>query len=86
MLQDEFETMRNLGPVSAAWLRQAGVSSKTELRQLGPVVAFQRVRERQPKASLNLLWALAAALAEKDWRELTAVERIHLSQELRRLK
>jgi DNA transformation protein len=85
MLTHDFETMRNLGPVSAAWLRQAGVSTKSELKRLGPVVAYRMVKQRQPKASLNLLWALAAALADKDWLELTAVERLHLHDELRRL-
>ena len=85
MLTHELESMRNLGPVSAVWLRQAGVSTKAELKRLGPVVAFQMVKQRQPKASLNLLWALAAALADKDWLELTAGERLHLHDELRRM-
>jgi hypothetical protein len=34
-------------------------------------VAFRLVKQRQPKASLNLLWALAAGLNGKDWRELS---------------
>jgi hypothetical protein len=85
MYRDNFESMRNLGPVSAAWLRQAGIETMTELKRLGPVVAFQMVKQRQPKASLNLLWALAAAVADKDWLELTSVERLQLHDELRRL-
>jgi len=85
MHRDNFETMRNLGPVSAAWLRQAGIDTMAELKRLGPVVAFRMVKRRQPMASLNLLWALAAALADKDWLELTSVERLHLHDELRRL-
>ncbi len=82
---DNFESMRNLGPVSAAWLRQAGIDTMAELKRLGPVVAFQRVKQRQPKACLNLLWALAAALTDKDWLELTSAEKLHLHDELRRL-
>lgn len=78
------ETLRNLGPVSAAWLRQAGVSSISELQQLGPVIAFRRVRQCQPMASLNLLWSLAAALADKDLQDLTATERMQLREELRK--
>lgn len=79
----ELESMRNLGPVSAAWLRQAGVSTVSELRQLGAVAAFARVKRRQPMASLNLLWALAGALDNKDVRELSAMERLRLHEELR---
>jgi hypothetical protein len=80
----EIESLKNLGPVSASWLLQAGVETRAALEELGPVVVFQRVRQRQPKVSLNFLWALAAALMDKDCRELTAVERIQLHDELRR--
>jgi hypothetical protein len=82
----EFETMKNLGPVSASWLQQAGIETRAALEELGPVVVFQRVKQFQPKVSLNLLWALAAALMDKDCRELTAAERIELHSELRRME
>jgi hypothetical protein len=80
----DLESLQNLGPVSAAWLRQAGVSSISDLQQLGPVIAFRRVKQRQPMASLNLLWSLAAALADKDLQNLTAMERMQLREELRK--
>lgn len=70
-LSEPVENLRNLGPKSAAWLHDAGIHSIGQLRQLGPAVAFRRVRQQQPKASLNLLWALVAGLADMDWRELT---------------
>ena len=85
MYRDNFETMRNLGPVSAGWLRQAGIDTVAELKRVGPVAAFQMVKQRQPMASLNLLWAFAATLAGKDMRDLTAGERLKLHGELRRL-
>ena len=65
------ESLLNLGPQSGQWLRQAGIATIAELERLGPVVAYRLVRQRQPKASLNLLWAMAAGLKAKDWRELT---------------
>ena len=52
--------MKNLGPVSALWLREAGVVTVADLHRLGPVVAYRLVKARRPQASLNLLWALAA--------------------------
>ena len=64
------ESLRNLGPKSSQWLRDAGINTIAELEQLGPVAAYRLVKERQPKVSLNLLWAIAAGLKEKDWREL----------------
>ncbi|MAT70569.1 MAG: hypothetical protein CMJ58_13710 [Planctomycetaceae bacterium] len=79
------EKLRNIGPVSAAWLAAVGVASREDLQRLGPVVAFARVRRVQPRASLNLLWALEAALADCDWRELTPETKSRLRDELHEL-
>ena len=49
------ESLRNLGPKSGQWLREAGITTIAELERLGPVVAFRLVKQHQPKASLNLL-------------------------------
>ena len=64
------ESLRNLGPKSSQWLRDAGINTIADLEQLGSVAAYRLVKERQPKVSLNLLWAIAAGLQGKDWREL----------------
>ena len=46
--------------------------------RLGPVVAFRLVKQHLPKASLNLLWAMAAGLNGKDWRELSETTKMGL--------
>jgi len=74
-LSEPIENLRNLGPASASWLREIGIITIDSLRRVGPTLAFQRVRQQQPQASLNLLWALAAGLADKDWRDLTTEEK-----------
>jgi DNA transformation protein and related proteins len=76
------ESLRNLGPVSAVWLRAAGITTIGELGRLGSVVAYRLVKIRQPKASLNLLWALEAGLADIDWRQLTEERKTGLLAEL----
>lgn len=75
------ESLRNLGPKSGQWLREAGITTIAELERLGPVVAFRLVKLHQPKASLNLLWAMAAGLKGKDWRELTEAIKKRLRKE-----
>ncbi len=75
------EALLNLGPKSAQWLREAGIHTLAELRRMGPVVAYRLVKQEQPKASLNLLWALAAGLQGKDWRSLSAQEKSQLLRE-----
>lgn len=63
------EALLNLGPKSGQWLREAGISTIADLERLGPVVAYRLVKQLQPKASLNLLWALTAGLPPSKHRE-----------------
>jgi hypothetical protein len=41
-------------------------------------MAFRLVKQRQPTVSLNLLWAMAAGLEDRDWRELSKEEKDRL--------
>ncbi len=74
--------LRNLGPKSARLLAGSGVTTIAELRLLGAAKAYRRVKD---KASLNLLWAIAAGLEDRDWRDLGAGEKASLLAEVRRL-
>jgi hypothetical protein len=82
MTERPIESLRNLGPASAAWLRDAGVETVEDLVRFGPVVAYRRVNRHEAKANLNLLWALAAGLRDLDWRELSAESKVALKAEL----
>jgi len=82
-LSEPIENLANLGPASAAWLRDVGIGTIDQLQRCGPVAAFQLVKRRQGKASLNLLWALAAGLKGLDWRELAVAEKEQLRAHLR---
>lgn len=76
------ESLPNLGPKSCQWLREAGIRTIADLERLGAVVAFKIVKQKQPKASFNLLWALAAGLGGIDWRELDQATKQHLRKEV----
>ena len=51
------EKIRNVGPKSAAWLRQVGIKSTDDVRALGAFAAFLKVRRAGFKASLSLIYA-----------------------------
>ena len=65
--------LKNLGPTSASWLRDVGILTKSDLERVGPALAYRLVTQRQPRASLNLLWAMAAAVRNKDWLHVQSV-------------
>lgn len=81
-LDTPIENLRNLGPSSAAWLEEIGIRTRSDLQRLGPLVAFRMVRQQHSGTSLNLLWAMVAALEDKDWREITNQHKQRLLAEL----
>ena len=72
--------LRNIGPKSAAWLRQVGLRTREELEALGAVAAFMRVKRAGFKPSLNLLYALEGALLDCHWQEVPEPRRAELVQ------
>lgn len=80
-LSEPVDNLRNLGPTSAAWLREVGVTTIADVERLGPAIVYRLVKEEHPEASLNLLWSLAAGIANRDWRELSEEEKEKLRSE-----
>ena len=79
--------LRNLGPKSALMLAEAGIGSVDELREIGAVKAYTRVRQMRSRgASLNLLWSMAAGLEDRSWNDLSTEERAALLAELKALR
>ncbi|MEO8801961.1 MAG: TfoX/Sxy family protein [Rudaea sp.] len=72
--------IRNVGPKSAAWLRQVGVRTQDDLEQLGPVEAFMKVKRAGFRPSLNLLYSLAGAIADCHWTDLSDERKAELVQ------
>ena len=70
--------LRNIGPKSAAWLRQVGLRSREDLEAVGAVEAFMRVRRAGFKPSLTLLYALEGALLDCHWQQVPDERRSEL--------
>lgn len=63
--------LKNIGPVSMKWLRVVGVTSREDLEQLGSVETYRLVKAHGFNVSLNLLYALEAALEDIHWTALS---------------
>ena len=72
------EKLRNIGPKSAAWLRQVGLRTREDLVGVGAVDAFMRVKRAGFKPSLNLLYALEGALLDCHWQEVPDARRVEI--------
>ncbi|HBK46425.1 MAG TPA: transcriptional regulator [Xanthomonadaceae bacterium] len=76
------QQLRNIGPKSAAWLRQVGLRSQQDLHAAGAVGAFMKVRRAGFKPSLNLLYSLEGALVGCHWQDIPEPRRQQLLAEL----
>ena len=76
------DKLLNIGPKSAAWLRQVGVRTMEDLTALGALGVFLKVKRAGFKPSLNLLYALAGAERGCHWTALSAEEKSALVVEV----
>jgi DNA transformation protein len=77
-------SVRNLGPVTAQWLREVEVHTLGDLLAMGAVEAYARLRFRfGRRVSRNALHALEAAVRDVDWRSLTAADKAALDVAVR---
>ncbi|MEZ5650254.1 MAG: TfoX/Sxy family protein [Burkholderiaceae bacterium] len=67
-----------LGPKSEAMLARAGITTVDELRALGSVEVYVRAKRANRGVSLNLLWALEAALTGESWQIVARSHRTSL--------
>jgi hypothetical protein len=74
--------IRNVGPKSAAWLRQVGIRTTEDLARIGPVETFLKVKRAGFRPSLNLLYSMAGALADCHWADLPDEQKQALLAEL----
>ncbi len=70
--------LRNIGPKSAAWLRQTGIRTQADLEAVGALAAYVRVKRAGFKPSLNLLYALEGAILGCHWQEIPDARREEL--------
>lgn len=73
--------LRNIGPKSAAWLRQVGLHTPEALAEAGSVDAFMRIKRAGFRPSLNLLYALEGAILDCHWQDVPHPRREQLVAE-----
>ena len=74
--------LKNIGPKSSAWLNEAEIYTLSDLEIVGPVEAYRRVEALGYRPSLNLLYAMQAAILDISWIELPPEMRQSLRQQV----
>ena len=71
----------NIGPRTAAWLRQVGLHTPGALAEAGAVGAYMRIRRAGFRPGLNLLYSLEGAILGQPWRDVPEERRQQLVAE-----
>ena len=74
--------LQNVGPKSAAWLRQVGIRTQEDLVAAGSVEAFLRCKRAGFKPSLNVLYSLEGALLGCHWQKVPEERRAELQAQV----
>lgn len=72
--------LRNLGPSSVNMLKAIDIHTPEELRAIGSVQAYRRIRHRGMQVSHSLLYAIEGALLDIPWQDLDPAIKVQLVQ------
>jgi len=72
-----------LGPKTEGYLQSVGINTPADLKELGAVEAFIRMKkEGVIQSNLNFLYALVAAVENRSWLDIARNERESLMMSL----
>jgi len=70
MIGRDGRKIRNIGDLGAKWLEGIGVTTLSELAEIGSVEAYRRIKVKHGGVSVLALYALECALLDMHWNEL----------------
>lgn len=77
--------IKNLGPKTESWLNEIGVYSFSDLERLGSVEIYRLVKNAGFPASLNLVYAIEAALTGVHWTKLSKDAKAELKRAIQNI-
>lgn len=83
---EDLTQLPNIGPALAEKLHTVNINSHEDLAQLGSVEAILKIREDDPGACYNMLYALEGAIQGIRWHGIPKEERALLKAELDKAK
>lgn len=64
------QKLKNIGPKTAAMLEEAGIYTKKNLIELGPVLTYKILQHRFQRINLIALYALYGAVHDIHWNSI----------------
>lgn len=80
-MKSNLHDLKNLGNTSVNWLQAVGIHNYEDLRQLGAVEAYIKIKKRGFRVSKVLLYAIQGALLDVHWNDLEPDMKVDLVHE-----
>jgi len=71
---NDLSSLKNIGPTIQKRLQEIGINSKSELKKVGPVLAYQKIQSKNPGKTIPVcyyLYSLQGALENKHWDDIS---------------
>ena len=71
---NDLSSLRNIGPTIQKRLHEIGINSKKDLKNVGPVLAYQKIQSMNPDKTIPVcyyLYSLQGALENKHWDDIS---------------
>lgn len=82
-MSDDLSQLKNVGPKTIGWLHEIGIYTVEDLRVIGAVEAYKRLKAAFPhKVTLNALYGLEGALSDRRWDEIPPEVKAQLKAEV----
>lgn len=70
-MPDDLLRLKNIGPATVRQLRDVGIENEADLRKLGALAAYRRLKHAFPReVTLVMLYALEGGLRDCHWNRL----------------
>ena len=80
-MADDLLALKNLGVASVNILHAIGVNNYEDLKKMGSVNAYRRIKQRGINVSKVMLYALEGALLDVHWKEIDPQHKARLVAE-----
>ena len=73
-MKSDLSSLKNIGPTIKKRLQEIGINSKSDLKKIGPVMAYQKIQSKNSGKTIPVcyyLYSLQGALEDKHWDDIS---------------
>ena len=85
-MKSDLSSLKNIGPTIQKRLQEIGINTKSDLKKVGPVLAYQKIQSKNPGKTIPVcyyLYSLQGALEGKHWDDISQKKKQELLDQIK---